>query len=55
VLTEAFTCWIGFVSCLPKGFFKTGAGVFNTLLNKLSIAMPELHLPGYNYCGPLKN
>jgi hypothetical protein len=31
---------------------KSGSGVFNTLLNKLSNVMPELHLPGYNYCGP---
>jgi hypothetical protein len=40
------------VNSLPKGVFKTGSGVFNTLLNKLSNIMPELHLPGYNYCGP---
>lgn len=26
-----------------------GGGVFNSLLNKLPI---ELHIPGYNYCGP---
>ena len=43
---------IRFISCLPKGDFKTGSGVFNTLLNKLSNVMPELHLPGYNYFGP---
>ena len=42
---------IRFVSCLPKGVFKTGSGVFITLLNKLSNVMPELHLLGYNYCG----
>jgi len=41
------------VNSLPKGVFKTGSGVFNTLLNKLNNIMPELHLPGYNYCGPL--
>jgi hypothetical protein len=35
-----------FISCLPKGVFKTGSGVFNTLLNKLSNVMLELHLPG---------
>ena len=40
------------VNSLPKGVFKTGSGVFNTLLNKLNNIMPELHLPGYNYCGP---
>ncbi|XP_050547318.1 uncharacterized protein LOC126909002 [Daktulosphaira vitifoliae] len=28
---------------------KSGVGLFNTLLNKLPI---ELHLKGYNYCGP---
>jgi hypothetical protein len=22
------------------------------ILNKLNNVMPELHLPGYNYCGP---
>ena len=43
---------IRFVSCLPKGVFKTRSGVFITLLNKLSNVMPELYLPGYNYCGP---
>jgi len=40
------------VNSLPKGVFKTGSGVFNTLLNKLNNVMPELRLPGYNYCGP---
>jgi hypothetical protein len=42
------------VSSLPKGILKTGSGsgVFNTLLNKLSNVMPELHLPGYKFCGP---
>jgi len=29
---------------------KKGSGVFNSLLN--SKFMPEMHLPGYNYCGP---
>lgn len=43
---------IRFVNCLPKGLFKTGSGVLNTLLNKLGNVMPEMHLPGYNYCGP---
>ena len=43
---------IRFVSCLPKGLLKTGSGVLNTLLNKLGNVMPEMHLPGYNYCGP---
>ena len=43
---------IRFVSCLPKGLFKTGSGVLNTLLNKFNNVMPEMHLPGYNYCGP---
>ena len=36
---------------MPKGIIKIGSGVFNTLLNKLGSIMPELHLPGYNYCG----
>jgi len=43
---------IRIVNSLPKGIIKNGSGVFNTLLNKLNNAMPELHLPGYNYCGP---
>ena len=43
---------IRFISCLSKRVFKIGSGVFNTLLNKLSNVMPELHLLGYNYCGP---
>ena len=43
---------IRFISCLPRGVFKTGSGIFNTLLNKLNKVMPELHLPVYNYCGP---
>jgi len=38
-------------SGLLKGVIKTGSGVFSTLLNKLSNVMPELHLPGYKYCG----
>ena len=28
---------------------KGGSGLFNTLINKLPF---ELHLPGYNFCGP---
>ncbi|KAJ8929715.1 hypothetical protein NQ314_017576 [Rhamnusium bicolor] len=28
---------------------KKGRGLLNTLINKLPI---ELHIPGYNYCGP---
>lgn len=28
---------------------KKGAGILNTLINKLPI---ELHLPGYRFCGP---
>ena len=28
----------------------TGAGIFNYVLN--NDFMPEMHLPGYNYCGP---
>lgn len=28
---------------------KTGSGLFNSLLNKLPV---EVHLPGYQYCGP---
>lgn len=28
----------------------SGKGVFNYLLNNLN--MPEMHLPGYNFCGP---
>jgi len=43
---------IRFVSCLPKGLFKTGSGILNMLLNKLGNVVPEMHLPGYNYCGP---
>jgi hypothetical protein len=33
-------------------FTKDWFRFFNTLLNKLSSVMPELHLPDYNYCGP---
>jgi hypothetical protein len=40
------------VNSLPKGTLKSGSGVFNTLLNKLNNVIPELHIPGYNYCGP---
>lgn len=29
--------------------YKTGRGIINSLINKLPI---ELHLPGYQYCGP---
>jgi hypothetical protein len=43
---------IRFTTCLPKGLFKIGSGVLNTLINKLSNVMPEMHIPGYNYCGP---
>lgn len=32
-----------------RKFKKKGSGVLNTLINKLPF---ELHLPGYNYCGP---
>jgi hypothetical protein len=28
---------------------KRGSGFLNTLINKLPI---ELHIPGYNFCGP---
>lgn len=28
---------------------KKGRGILNTLINKLPL---ELHIPGYNYCGP---
>jgi hypothetical protein len=37
---------------LPKDILKTGSGIFNTLLNKLSNLMPELHLKDYKFCGP---
>jgi hypothetical protein len=40
------------VSSLTNGILKTGSGIFNTLLNKLSNVMPELHLKGYKFCGP---
>ena len=43
---------IRFVNCLPKGLFKKGSGLLNTMLNNLGDVMPEMHLPGYNYCGP---
>jgi hypothetical protein len=43
---------IRLVSCLLKGLLKTGSGILNTLLNKLGNVTPEMHLPGYNYCGP---
>ncbi len=39
---------------LPKGIIKTGSGILNTLLNKLNNVMPEMYLPGYNYCGTFK-
>lgn len=32
-----------------------GKGVVNNLLNLGSKVMPEMHLPGYNYCGPFTN
>jgi len=41
-----------FSTVLLKGIVKTGSGILNTLLNKLNNVMPELLLPGYNYCGP---
>jgi hypothetical protein len=31
---------------------KTGSGILNMLLNKLGNVVPEMHLPGYKYCGP---
>jgi len=31
-------------------FIKQGHGVINDILN--SKKLPELHIPGYNYCGP---
>jgi hypothetical protein len=40
------------VSGLPKGIFKTGSGILNTLLNELHNVVPEMHLPCYSYCGP---
>ena len=48
---KGFEYIIRVVNSLPKGVLKTGSCVFNTLLNKLNNIMPELHLPGYNYCG----
>jgi hypothetical protein len=39
------------LNSLPKGVYKNGSGIFNTLLNKLSNVMPELHIPGYKFCG----
>ena len=36
---------------MPKGIIKSGASVFNNLVNKLSNVMPEPHLPVYHYCG----
>jgi len=42
---------IRFINRLP-GLSKTGSGILNTLLNKLGSVLPEMHLPGYNYCGP---
>lgn len=36
-----------YVSC--KRGLKAGGGILNSLINKLPV---ELHLPGYNYCGP---
>lgn len=41
-----------FIGCLLKNLLKTGSGVLNTILNKLGNMMPEMHLPGYNYCEP---
>jgi transcription initiation factor IIE alpha subunit len=38
---------------LPKGIImKTGSGILDALRNKLNKEMPEMHFPGYNYCGP---
>ncbi|KAK9752043.1 Phospholipase A2-like domain [Popillia japonica] len=34
---------------LKKKVLKKGMGILNTLINKLPF---ELHIPGYNYCGP---
>jgi len=42
------------VNSPQKEIIKNGSGVFNALLNKLNKAMPELHFPGYNYCGPFR-
>jgi len=42
---------IRFINSLP-GLSKTGSGILNTLLNKLGSVVPEMHHPGYNYCGP---
>ena len=36
---------------MPNGVIENGSGILNTLFNKLGNIMPELHLPGYNYCG----
>lgn len=33
----------------PAACIKGGSGLLNTLIDKLPI---ELHLPGYNFCGP---
>ena len=43
---------IRLVSSLLKGLLKTGSSLLNTILNRLGNVMPEMHLPGYNYCGP---
>jgi hypothetical protein len=37
---------------MPKGIIKSGSSVFNTLIYRLNNVMTELHIPGYNYCGP---
>lgn len=37
------------ISSLKETKVKTGAGLINKLINNLPF---ELHLPGYNYCGP---
>ena len=39
-------------NCLPKGIIKIGSGIFNTLLKKLTNAIPEIHISEYNFCGP---
>ncbi|CAB3229483.1 unnamed protein product [Arctia plantaginis] len=36
----------------PDAVVKGGSGLVNTLINKLLF---ELHVPGYNYCGPGTN
>jgi len=40
------------VALLAHHILHVGKIRVNTLLNKLGNVMPELHFPGYNYCGP---